>query len=224
MVLLPPTSGWPRGAAWGQRRFPGPRESMTDNARRPRLTIRGLTARPVLLPLERPVVARIATITEWPIVLIDLETEEGVVGRAYLEPYIPKAMRYLVPALEDLGELLRGRAVVPVDLYEAGRKSLHFVGYEGLSAIAVSGVDMAAWGRAVEGGGPAPVRAPGRVGRPGASLQQQRAVAARARRGRRRGGRAARGGRLRGPEAAHGPRPAARRPRRPRGRSGGGRG
>ena len=118
---------------------------MTDSAPSPRLTVRGLTARAVLLPLARPVVARIATISEWPMVLIDLETEEGVVGRSYLEPYIPRAMRYLLSALDDLGDLLRGRPVAPADLYEAGRKSLHFVGYEGLSAIAVSGVDMAAW-------------------------------------------------------------------------------
>ena len=126
---------------------------MTDRVPDVRLTFRGLTARPVLLPLERPVVARIATITEWPIVLIDLETEEGVVGRSYLEPYIPKAMRYVVSALQDLGELLRGQPVVPVDLYTAARKSLHFVGYEGLSAIAVSGVDMAAWDALARGGG-----------------------------------------------------------------------
>ncbi|MEE2637575.1 MAG: mandelate racemase, partial [Acidobacteriota bacterium] len=99
----------------------------------PPLTFRSLTARPVLLPLARPVVARIATITEWPLILIDVQTEEGVVGRSYLEPYIPKAMRYLVPALQDLGELLRGQPVVPVDLFDTSRKSLHFVGYEGLS-------------------------------------------------------------------------------------------
>ena len=110
-----------------------------------KLTLRRITARPVLLTLERPVVARIATITEWPLVLIDLETEEGIVGRSYLEPYTPKTMSYLVPALHDLGEALTGSEVAPVDLYGLARKSLHFVGYEGLSAIAVSGVDMAAW-------------------------------------------------------------------------------
>lgn len=109
------------------------------------LTIRGLTARPVLLKLARPVVARIATITDWPLILIDLQTEEGIVGRSYLEPYITKSMRYLVPALHDLGEMLKGRRVAPVELYEAARKSLHFVGYEGLSMIAVAGLDMAAW-------------------------------------------------------------------------------
>jgi mandelate racemase len=113
--------------------------------RHPSLTLRGIRARPVVLRLERPVVARIAAISDWPLILIDLETEEGVVGRAYLEPYVPKAMKYLVPALRDLGALLKGRPIAPVELYEAARKSLHFVGYQGLSMIAVSGLDMAAW-------------------------------------------------------------------------------
>jgi mandelate racemase len=109
------------------------------------LTIRDITARPVVLKLKRPVVARIATITEWPIVLVDLLTEEGIVGRSYLEPYIVKSMRYIVPALNDLGAALKGRPVAPIELFDIARKSLHFVGYEGLSMIAASGLDMAAW-------------------------------------------------------------------------------
>lgn len=109
------------------------------------LTFKGLRARPVVVKLNRPVVARIATMTEWPLILIDLYTEEGVTGRAYLEPYVVKSMRYLVPALNDMGEMLKGQPLAPADLYEAARKSLHFVGYEGLSMIAVSGLDMAAW-------------------------------------------------------------------------------
>lgn len=109
------------------------------------LTVKALEARPVVLKLERPIVARIATITDWPLILIDLLTEEGVVGRSYLEPYIPKSMAYLVPALRDLGEALKGRRVAPIELFDLARKSLHFVGYEGMSMIAVSGLDMAAW-------------------------------------------------------------------------------
>ena len=111
----------------------------------PSLTFRGIRARPVVLKLKRPVVARIATLTDWPVILIDLLTEEGIVGRSYLEPYVVKSMRYLVPALHDLGDMLKGRRVAPLELYDAARKSLHFVGYEGLSMIAVSGLDMAAW-------------------------------------------------------------------------------
>ena len=110
-----------------------------------RLTLESIRARPVLLKLKRPVMARIATLTDWPLILIDLHTEEGVIGRSYLEPYIRKAMRYLIPALHDLGEMLKGRQLAPIELYEAGRKSLHFVGYEGMSMVAVAGIDMAAW-------------------------------------------------------------------------------
>jgi mandelate racemase len=109
------------------------------------LTFKSMRARPVVLQMKRPVVARIATLTEWPLILIDLYTEEGITGRAYLEPYIVKSMRYLVPALDDLSEMLKGRQIAPGELYEAAQKSLHFVGYEGMSMIAVSGLDMAAW-------------------------------------------------------------------------------
>ena len=109
------------------------------------LTFRSIQARPVLLKLRRPVVARIGTILEWPVILIDLTTEEGIVGRSYLEPYVVKAMKYLVPALHDLGDMLKGQTLSPVDLYGLARRSLHFVGYEGMSMIAVSGLDMAAW-------------------------------------------------------------------------------
>jgi mandelate racemase len=109
------------------------------------LTFKSIRARPVVLKLKRPVIARIATITDWPLILIDLFTNEGVVGRSYLEPYTVKAMKYLVPALHDLGDMLKGRELAPVELYELARKSLHFVGYQGLSMIAVSGLDLAAW-------------------------------------------------------------------------------
>jgi mandelate racemase len=92
------------------------------------LTFKSIRARAVVLKLKRPVVARIATITDWPLILIDLITEEGIVGRSYLEPYTIKTMRYLIPALQDFGVMLKGRRVAPVELYDLARKSLHFVG------------------------------------------------------------------------------------------------
>ncbi len=119
----------------------------------PQLTLRSLQARALLLPLKRPVVARIATITEWPMILIDLQTEEGVSGRAYLEPYVPRAMKYLVPALNDIGEHFKGRRLAPVSMFDEARRSLQFVGYEGLTMIAVSGFDMAVWDTVARGAG-----------------------------------------------------------------------
>jgi mandelate racemase len=49
------------------------------------------------------------------------------------------------PALNDFNELLKGHRVTPVELHNLARKSLHFVGYQGMSMIAVAGLDMAAW-------------------------------------------------------------------------------
>lgn len=109
------------------------------------LTVRGITARAIVLKLRRPVVARIATLDDWPMILIDLHTEEGITGRAYLEPYVVRSMKYLVPALHDLGTMLKDRKLAPLELFEAARKSLTFVGHEGLAMIAASGLDMAAW-------------------------------------------------------------------------------
>lgn len=131
----------------------------------PTLTFKSIRARPVVLKLEKPIVARIATITDWPLILIDLYTNEGVVGRSYLEPYMAKPMKYLIPALHDFGDMLEGREIAPVELYELARKSLHFVGYQGLSMIAVSGLDMAAWdARAKAAGVPLCVLLGGSVG------------------------------------------------------------
>jgi mandelate racemase len=43
------------------------------------LTLKSIRARPVVLKLNRPVIARIATLADWPLLLIDLSTEEGVI-------------------------------------------------------------------------------------------------------------------------------------------------
>lgn len=121
------------------------RRPVSSGPQLPALRLRSLSARPVVLKLERPIVARIATITEWPVILIDLHTDQGIVGRSYLEPYTTRAMKYLVAAVQDLGKVLEGQPIAPFDLHSQARKSLHFVGYQGMSMIAVSGLDMAAW-------------------------------------------------------------------------------
>lgn len=107
------------------------------------LTFRTLDVRPVLVPLNRPVVSKVGLYEEWPLILIDLQTEEGVTGRSYLAPYLKHAMRYIVPALHDLADALAGKPLAAFDAWQSGRKALHLVGLEGVTLIAVSGIDMA---------------------------------------------------------------------------------
>ena len=54
-------------------------------------------------------------------------------------------MRYIIAAIEDLAAAAKGQPVAPFDAYRRGIGSLHLVGREGVSLIAVSGLDMAAW-------------------------------------------------------------------------------
>jgi mandelate racemase len=78
-------------------------------------------------------------------ILVDLYTREGVVGRSYLEPYLKQSARYIIPAIEDLAAAAEGQPLAPFDTYRRGIGSLHLVGREGVSLIAVSGLDMAIW-------------------------------------------------------------------------------
>jgi mandelate racemase len=112
---------------------------------RNRLTLKSVRTRPVVVPLKRPVVSKVGIFRDWPLVLIDLYTHEGVVGRSYLEPYLKQSMRYITAAIEDLADAAKDQAVAPYEAHRRGVASLHLVGREGVSLIAVSGLDMAAW-------------------------------------------------------------------------------
>jgi hypothetical protein len=67
------------------------------------LTFKEIGARPIICKLTRPTVARIGAMTYLPIILSDLFTEEGVAGRAISTPFLPKAMKYLIPRHSILG-------------------------------------------------------------------------------------------------------------------------
>jgi mandelate racemase len=110
-----------------------------------KLTLQSIDVRAVSVPLRRPVVSKVGMFAEWPLILIDLHTREGVVGRSYLEPYLKNAARYVIPALLDLAEAQQNQPLAPLERFQANRRSLNLVGYEGIAMIAVAGLDMAMW-------------------------------------------------------------------------------
>jgi hypothetical protein len=60
-----------------------------------------------------------------PLILIDLHTGEGIVGRSYLEPYLERSVRYLDPAIRDLAETGKGRPIAPLDDLRMGHGRLN---------------------------------------------------------------------------------------------------
>lgn len=110
------------------------------------LTIRELRVRPVIAPIAAPLHTASGSIEHVPLLLIDLDTEEGVTGRAYLFAFSPFALRTLAVLVGELGAMLSGRAVAPLEIERTLRA--HFTllgGARGLGGIALSGLDIAAW-------------------------------------------------------------------------------
>jgi mandelate racemase len=109
------------------------------------LTVQQARIRAVAVPLSRPIVSKVGRFDAWPLVLIDLQTREGVVGRAYLEPYLVTAVPAVVAILRTVVERQMGQRLRPLADFHPLRKSMNLVGYEGVTMIALSGFDMAAW-------------------------------------------------------------------------------
>jgi mandelate racemase len=113
--------------------------------RHAKLTIRQVSARGVVVPLGRPVATRVGMFTSWPLLLVDVGTEEGVTGRGYLAPYLPQSLRYLAAMVRDLGRRLAGGPAAPVAVTDGAQRSLTLLGNSGMTSMAIAGVDMACW-------------------------------------------------------------------------------
>jgi mandelate racemase len=107
--------------------------------------IESVEVRGVVVPLSRPVVSKVGQFAEWPLLLIDVRTSGGVVGRSYLEPYLTNSLRYIAPAVRDLAAACCGQELDPLARFQANRRALNLIGYGGVAAIAVAGLDMALW-------------------------------------------------------------------------------
>ena len=84
-------------------------------------------------------------ITKAPLLLIDLETEEGITGRSYLWCYFPAAMPAIASILGEVERTLKGEPVAPVDLWAKLAERFALIGVQGIVRMAMSGFDIAAW-------------------------------------------------------------------------------
>jgi mandelate racemase len=104
-----------------------------------------VTVRSVVVPLRRPLATKVGDFSQWPLLLIDVTTEQGITGRGYLAPYLSRAATALQTILNDMGAALRGQPAAPADACKAARGWLGLAGYQGLALAAVAGLDIALW-------------------------------------------------------------------------------
>lgn len=107
--------------------------------------IHGLRARGVIAPMKRPLATAGGFVSQVPLALVDLETDRGVTGSAYVFCYHAFALAPTVRLLQELGDLITGEALVPGALADMLRGTLRLLGQQGLGMMASAGIDMAAW-------------------------------------------------------------------------------
>lgn len=108
-------------------------------------TITSLKARAVFVPMTRPLHTATGAITRVPLVLIDLTTSTGAVGRSYLFCITPLALKAQVALLDDMASLVVGQSLVPFDIEQMLAKRFTLLGATGLVGMAISGIDAALW-------------------------------------------------------------------------------
>jgi mandelate racemase len=107
--------------------------------------IRSVKARAIVVPLKRPLKNAFGVFEAAPLVLIDVATDQGVTGHAYIFAYATMTQKPLVHLIEQIGRDLTGRAIAPFDLMATLDAKFRLLGWQGLVGMAVSGLDMAFW-------------------------------------------------------------------------------
>jgi mandelate racemase len=109
------------------------------------LTLRSLSATAVRLPMNRPLGTSAQKLDVASLLLVDLETHEGVDGRAYAFCYLPSIARSLVPVVAELSVALAGLPLVPHDLFQKVARHFKLPGLTGPLGMVASSVDTAIW-------------------------------------------------------------------------------
>ena len=111
----------------------------------PLLTIRAIRSIGVEVPMTYALGTSRGVITKAPLLLIDLETEEGVTGRSYLWCYFPAAMPAIAKILEEVARVVEGERLAPADLWSKLAERFALIGVQGIVRMAMAGFDVAAW-------------------------------------------------------------------------------
>ena len=133
------------------------------------MRIHEVQPRPVIVPMKRPLKTSGGAVTRAPLLLIDIRTDEGVVGRSYLFGVSPYTLRPLRELVRALGEMIEGDVVAPAETEAKLRGRTTLPGPYYLMGMALAGIDMACWDAlavaaglplvALLGGSPKPVPA-----------------------------------------------------------------
>ncbi len=118
---------------------------MTDQPSMPALTVRAVRATPVEVPLKFVLGTSQDVLRQVPLLLVDVETEEGVSGHAWLFCYVKAVAPAIASVLTEVERLTKGEALDPAALWAKLLRRFTLIGVQGVVRMAIAGFDTAAW-------------------------------------------------------------------------------
>ena len=109
------------------------------------LAVRAIRATPVIVPMKHVLGTSAAAVRAAPLLLVDVETEEGITGHAYLFCYLPASAPGIVSILEEIERCTKGDALAPADLWKKLAKRFTLIGVQGIVRMAMAAFDVACW-------------------------------------------------------------------------------
>lgn len=95
--------------------------------------------------MARPLGTSAQMIRAAPLILIDLETEEGVTGHSYIFCYTNAAAAPIAHLLDDAVAAIKGDPLAPLEIATKLNRRHRLIGVQGIVRMALSGLDVAAW-------------------------------------------------------------------------------
>src|ERR1044072_8543764 len=108
------------------------------------IRIQNLRVRAVVAPMKRPLATSTGKLTEAALVLLDLQTEEGITGRSYLFGIGKHNLPPIAKLVEAMGEMIKGDPLAPFELEKKLRAKYTLLGVHNIVLFAMAGIDMAA--------------------------------------------------------------------------------
>jgi mandelate racemase len=109
------------------------------------LRLRSVSCIPVEVPLRYVLGTSAATVRAAPLLLVEVLTEQGIVGRSYVFCYRRSGAKSIATVLEEAAEIVRGDSIAPLAIAAKLQRRFALLGVTGVVRMALSAFDMALW-------------------------------------------------------------------------------
>jgi mandelate racemase len=109
------------------------------------LKIQSISVRAVAAPMRRPLKTSTGAISVGPLMLVDLKTNGGIVGRSYLFAISKAHLKPLAAVVEAMAEMIAGDALAPFEIEKKLRARHTLLGVHNIVLFGMAAIDMCAW-------------------------------------------------------------------------------